>query len=167
MTQLLGHGLQRFRRHEGVGHPGRTGSDRNYALGTAGHLGGGIGNGGRGLVAIEAGTARGGLQQGGRILQRQIHAALIEALAVIGGEIHRGTSDYQHQVGGGNLLFRGNLAGLYAGADVESELPARQFGLLFYPFCSEKAGGNARRASRNQNCFHWASPECVIERGLD
>ncbi|MNH30719.1 hypothetical protein D3C79_910280 [compost metagenome] len=150
-----------------MGHPGRTGSDRNYALGTCGRLGGGSGNHGRDLVAIEAGATRGGFQQGGRILQRQIHAALIDALAVIGGEIHRGTSDYQHQVGGGNLLFRGNLAGLHAGADVEGELPARQLGLLFYPFCSEKAGGNARRASRNQNCFHWASPECVIERGLD
>ena len=114
-------------------------------------------------MTIDAGTAGCGFQQGCGILQGEIHAALIDPLAIIGGEIHRGTGDNQHQIGGGNLLLVRHLAGLHAGADVEGEFPASQFGLLFYPFCSEKAGGNARRASRNQDCFHWASPEFSIE----
>ncbi|MNQ74689.1 hypothetical protein D3C85_894540 [compost metagenome] len=163
MTQLLGHGLQRFRRHKGVGHAGRTGSDGNDALGTGGRLGSGSGNHGRDLMAIEAGTARGGFQHGGRILQGEIHAALIEALAVVGGEIHRAARHHQDEVGGGYFIGRGRLPGLDAGADIESELPARQFGLLFYPFSNEKAGGDARRAGRNQDCFHWASPEFSME----
>ena len=161
MAQLLGHGFQRFRRHEGVGHPGRTGGHRDDALDT----GGSLGHGRRGLMTIDAGTAARGLQQGGRILQRQVHVTPIERFAVIGGQIHRGTGHDQHQVGGGNLLLAWRLTWLHAGVDIEGEFPARQFGLLFYPFCSEKAGGNARRASRNQNCFHWASPELSIKWG--
>ena len=161
VTQLLGHGLQGLGRHEGVGHPGRAGRHRHDALGTAGRFG----NHRRRLMAIDAGTASRGVQQGSGILERQIHVAPIERLAIIGGQIHRCAGNDQHQVGGGNQLFRGNLTGLHAGVDVEGELPASQFGLLFYPFCSEKAGGNARRASRNQNCFHWASPELAIKWG--
>ncbi len=105
ITQLFGHGLQRFCRHKGVGNASRTGSHRHDALASGGRFGGSIGNGGGGLMTIDTGAAGGCFQQSGRILQGEIHAALIDSLAIIGGEIHRSAGDDQHQVGRSNLLF--------------------------------------------------------------
>ncbi len=105
ITQLFGHGLQRFCRHKGVGNASRARCHCHDALASGGGFGGSIGNGGVGLMTIDAGTAGCCLQQGCGILQGKIHAALIDSLAIIGGEIHRGTGDNQHQISGGNLLF--------------------------------------------------------------